>query len=225
MTHVVAAIQPLIMNIVTVAVTAATNKMWATVSENRMQDIERMDKTIKELNTLKKNMQLHKFELDKIEQYSRKDNIRINGIEQNENENTNDIIKQLASDIGIAITDSDISVSHRLPGRPGSTKPIIVKFVRRDMKTQMMKNKRKLKDAGRRNVYLNDDLTPLRAKITRIMRSETTINSVWTIDGRIFCTVTDNGNDVKKTIDSPDDLFKLGWSEAKIKDLDLYIKN
>ena len=54
-----------------------------------------------------------------------------------------------------------ISVSHRLPGRSGSTRPIIVKFVRRNTKTAMMKSKRKLRDANRKGVYINDDLTPL----------------------------------------------------------------
>ena len=75
------------------------------------------------------------------------------------------------------------------------------------------------------NVYINDDLTPMQAKITRKMRNDTSTNSVWTIDGRIFCTITENGKDVKKSIESPDDLFKLGWDEAKIKALDLYYKN
>ena len=37
--------------------------------------------------------------------------------------------------IGVSVTEMNISVSHRLPGRPGSARPIIVKFVRRDTKT------------------------------------------------------------------------------------------
>ena len=117
----------------------------------------------------------------------------------------------------------DISGSHRLPGRPGSARPIIVKFVRRDTKTSMMKHKRRLRDLDRRGVFLNDDLTPFRAKLARALRNDSTIGKVWTIDGRILCTITVNGNEIKKVVESPDDLFHLGWSEEKVKGLDLYI--
>ena len=55
----------------------------------------------KEINSLKANVQVQKFELDKIEQYSRRDNIRIYGIEEKENENTNEIVRRLASDIDV----------------------------------------------------------------------------------------------------------------------------
>ena len=57
-------------------------------------------------------------------------------------EDTDDLVRELAADIGVTLKSEDISVSHRLPGRPGSTQPIIVKFVRRNTKTAMMKSKR-----------------------------------------------------------------------------------
>ena len=164
---------------------------------------------------------------------------------------------KLAADIGVSLTQDDISVNHRLPGRPGTAKPIIVKFVRRDPKTTLMKSKGRLRDIDRKGVFLNDDLTPFRAKLTRVLRNDPTIGNVWTIDrkgvflnddltpfrakltrvlrndptignvwtidGRIFCITTENGREIKKTVESPDDLFNLGWSEDKIKGLDLYI--
>ena len=131
-------------------------------------------------------------------------------------------MRELAADIGVTLKPEDISVSHRLPGRPGSTRPFIVKFVRRNTKTTMMKNKRKLRDANRKGVYINDDMTPLRAKMARILRHDPSTQSVWSIDGRIFCTILENGSEVKKIVDSPDDLFKLGWSEEKVNNLNIY---
>ena len=161
----------------------------------------------------------------KINRYSRRESIRISGIPEIEGENTNALVTKLAADIGVSVTETDISVSHRLPGRPGSARPIIVKFVRRDTKTSMMKNKRRLCDLDRKGVFLNDDLTPFRAKLGRTLRNDSTIGNVWTIDGRIFCmiTVTENGNEIRKVAESPDDLFHLDWSEEKVKRLDLYI--
>ena len=125
-----------------------------------------------EVNNLRNEVQLLKFELDRLNQYSRRDSVRISGIPESEDENTNDIVKQLAADIGVTLTPNDISVSHRLPGRQGTAKPIIVKFVRRDMKTAFMKNKRRLRDLNRKGVFLNDDLTPFRAKLTRVLRTK-----------------------------------------------------
>ena len=131
-------------------------------------------------------------------------------------------MRELAADIGVTLKLEHISVSHRLPRRPGSTRPIIVKFVWRNTKTAMMKNKTKLHDANRKGVYINDDLTPQRAKMARILCHDPSTQSVWSIDGRIFCTVLENGSEVKKIVDSPDDLFKLGWSEEKVKNLNIY---
>ena len=99
-----------------------------------------------------------KFDLDRQNQYSRRESIRISDISET-GENTNALVTKLAADIGVSVTETDISVSHRLPGRPGSARPVIVKCVRRDTKTSMMKNKRRLCDLDRKGVFLNDDLT------------------------------------------------------------------
>ena len=209
--QVITAIEPLLVK----AVVNATETAVALICESTAKQTE--------VNKLKNEVQLLKFELDRQNQYSRRESVRISGIPETEGENTNDIVKKLAADIGVPLTQNDISVSHRLPGRPGTAKPIIVKFVRRDTKTTLMKSKRRLRDIDRKGVFLNDDLTPFRAKLTRVLRNDPTIGNVWTIDGRIFCITTENGREMKKTVESPDDLFSLGWSEDKIKGLDLYI--
>ena len=75
-------------------------------------------------------------------------------VEEKAGENTNEIVVKLAKDIGVDITVADISTSHRLPGRrvAGSGvnqtrggKTSIAKFVRRDVKVQLMRSKNKLK--------------------------------------------------------------------------------
>ena len=73
-----------------------------------------------------------------------------------------------------------------------------------------------------RHVYVNDDLTTQSSKLVRILKGEKEIKSVWTIEGRINCTFDHDGHEVLKVIESPDDLFKLGWTEANIAGLGLY---
>ncbi len=88
----------------------------------------------------------NRFELDRLEQYSRKDSVRIFGIPETPNENTNDLVIDLGQEIGVEIKPEDISVAHRLPPKCGKdgNKPIIVKFVQKDTKDKLMKNKRNL---------------------------------------------------------------------------------
>ena len=93
-----------------------------------------------------------------------------------------------------------------------------MKFVRRDTKTSMMNsNKRRLRDLDRKGVFLDDDLTPFCAKLARTLRNDSTIGNMWTIDGRIFCMIIVNGYEMRKVVESPEDLFHLGWSEEKVK--------
>ena len=69
---------------------------------------------------------------------------------------------------------------------------------------------------------MNDDLNTLRSKLVYELKRDKTIKRVWTIDGRIMCIQEENGRDMKKVIDSPDDLFKVGWMEEKLAGLGVY---
>ena len=60
--------------------------------------------------------------------------------------------------------------------------------------------------------------------MSRELRYDPAIKKVWTIDGSIFCVINEDGRETKKTIETPDDLFKLGWTEERMAELDLYIK-
>ena len=123
------------------------------------------------MNALKRVIQAQLFECDKLEQYGRRDTIRINRIPETEGEDTNVIVKELAVDIGVKMTTADIIDSHRMLGRPGTAKSIIAKFVRRDMKASVMRNKRKLREHDRRrSVYINEDLTQGTDSATRVVR-------------------------------------------------------
>ena len=95
-------------------------------------------------------MQINRFEIDRLEQYSRRDSVRVCGIAETDNENTNDIVVRVAKDMGVVISPNDISVSHRVGGpRRGRTsdkpRPILAKFVRREFKSQIMYRKKNLR--------------------------------------------------------------------------------
>ena len=226
--QVVAAIQPMIASVVTAAVSASTKQI---VAEVKATTDSQTTEVRNSLGKVKQQVQLQRFDLDRLELYSRRESVRIYGIPESEGEDTNRLVIDLAADMGVTVKPEDISVSHRLPaGRGPRTKaanrprPIIAKFVRRDMKSQVTRNKRKLREKeGRRWVFIEDDLTPLRAKLVRELKADEHIKNVWTIDGRVFCTRTENGREVKKTIESPEDLLSVGWTEAKVKELGFFM--
>ena len=152
-------------------------------------------------------------------------NVRLHGVRETAGENTDDVVIGIAHDMGVDISSNDISVSHRLPkSRTMKERPIIVKFVRRNTKTALMMNKKTLRTIDRyRHIYINDDLTPLRSRMLRTLQNDDEVKRVWTIDGNFNCVVVENNAEVKKRLETPDDLFKLGWSQAKMMDSGLFV--
>ena len=125
---------------------------------------------------------------------------------------------EVAAKAGVDIRPIDISIAHRIPTRRGSgPRPIIVKFIRRKHKIQLMKNKRNL--TGKGEEYVVEDLTPLRAKLLRIAKESANVINAFAREGRIVAYV--RGKDRPVTVESPDDLWKVGLSSIDHKALGL----
>ena len=169
---------------------------------------------------------------DKDEQYGRRENIRVFGVPETEGENPVQIIVDLAQRIDVPISLQDISTCHRVgrtrPSSEGTKAPqprvIIAKFVRRDVKMQIMKNKKflgnkKMKDLkeGEYNIYINEDLTPLRNRMKHILMKQEGVSDLWTNQGKINFTYKMNGKVEKVQIDTPEDLImKMGWTFGRL---------
>ena len=112
----------------------------------------------------------------------------------------------------------DISTSHRL-GRPNDTynRAVICKFSRRDVKRLVMRKKNLKEKDEYKDVYVNEDLTRVRYKICKELRTQDI--SSWTREGKIFAKLAENN---VITIDTYKDFTgKLNWSEDKLKELDI----
>ena len=161
-------------------------------------------------------MQHQQWHIDALEQYSRRDNIKIIGFPepaQGRTEDTSRMVINMCEKIGVDVACNDISTSHRILGR---AKAIVCKFVRREVKSNIMRAKKKLKDASGTKIIIYDDLTSLCSKMLREVKKDSRVKRAFTRDGRIHCVVDKNSQEKKITLDNPDDLFKLGWSEAMI---------
>lgn len=180
---------------------------------------------------VKSVIQKQNHRLDELDQYSRRDNIVFRGVSEKEGESTTKLVLDIAACAGVDISEADISTSHRL-GKPpqvrtstSKPRPIMAQFVRRDLRTNLLKSKRKLQGTDFRHVMLGEHLSPGRAKLLKAVKDDDGTAKTWTIDGRIYCTLNKDGTDGRKyVLSTPDDLFrKLGWGEEKLKNSGLFV--
>ncbi|XP_070209670.1 uncharacterized protein [Littorina saxatilis] len=94
---------------------------------------------------------LLKDEVDNLEQYSRRNCIRIGPIPESDHENTDDIATAIAKSIGVDIGEA-IDRSHRIGKPPSPTdpnpRPIIVKLTSYRFKAAIMKARKKLREVN-----------------------------------------------------------------------------
>ena len=96
--------------------------------------------------------EMTKIQLERLEQYGRRENLELHGIPPSQNENTNEIVKRMASLLNVKIDNSQISISNRLQvpvskRQESSAHPlIIVRFSIRDKRNELFVKRRMLKN-------------------------------------------------------------------------------
>lgn len=104
--------------------------------------------------------------VDAQEQYSRRNCLRISGIVETVNEETDDIALAIAEDLNIPLSPADIDRSHRVSKQSRGGRKIIVKFCTYRARQQLFsERKRLLEIPKRRDVFINEDLTAQRGKL------------------------------------------------------------
>lgn len=143
--------------------------------------------------------------VDELEQYQRRQCLRIFGVEEQEAEDTDKLVMEVGKRIGVDVNVMDIDRSHRIGRRDVGNdrpRPIIVKFVSYRKRSEVFKNKRLLKKTG---VTIREDLTRIRHNILKEAITKFGVNSVWTQDGVIIV----NRGDSKRRVTCWSDLRNL----------------
>ena len=122
------------------------NLLVATQGANhKIQELEKSWKDL--LNTtsnLEDSMYGNEVAIDDVQQYLRHDCLEIVGIPRVPQDNPKQLVQEVGSLIDVEIGVNDISTAHRLPDTKKVKNRIIAKFVRRDKREDMYKNRRKL---------------------------------------------------------------------------------
>ena len=151
------------------------------------------------IGVLEQQSTLADIENENVKRYLRRDLLEIHGIPESAEENTNNLVKQVADLIApeLNISESDISISHRLPAPHGRVKPIIVKFTRRDSRDAIYSKRRNLSskkstDLGFHvcnRLYINESLTAQSRKILHDVKEFQRAHEfkyVWTKQGKVL---------------------------------------
>ena len=149
-------------------------------------------------------------QIDSVGQYSRRDNIKIIGIEPKSDEDVEKIVIDVARDAGVDITKDDISIAHRIHtkddassnsetnmhGKPKKIPSIIARIKSRNIRNKIFAGRKALhthSNPTHTGARLYDDLTPLRSRILFSLRNKKVDDQdvkkykfVWTREGRIF---------------------------------------
>ena len=158
---------------------------------------------------------------DSLEQYTRRPNLRFEGIPEAEHgEDTDEKVLDIANGkLGMTppLQLHDLEHSHRLgrridkDGRP-RTRAITVRFPSERLRDDVFRARTKIKTYNRerrdqQQIFINDDLTPRRAKLSfdaRALKRSKKISDCWTAYGKVM--VKDLDNKVTE-VKSPSDLL------------------
>ena len=202
----------------------------------RLHDLEiSVDTKIQEFRAVSESMEKMKDEINRVtrevnnlEQYSRRNNVRVLGMQESPNENTAQVICDLAKSIGVVLTANDIDRSHRVSRRPTATtgdqlaqgsqsyaevsrstetrpRAIIVKMTSYKLKEALLRNRRKLKGSG---TVIVEDLTKRNSELlSTVSKMKDKVCAAWSTDGRIIALLKSTGK--KKLITSLSDLRNI----------------
>ena len=129
------------------------------LKESNKKLMTRIQALEKQESLTNKKLQDLEEKCDDIEQYSRKFNLEIHGITEEENEDVGQIIFQVATKIDADVREEDIDICHRLNKKEGKPRPIIVKFNNYDAKYELYSKHLRLRkidfmDSGRKGSLL-----------------------------------------------------------------------
>ena len=136
-------------------------------------------KTVKiENERLKQAVNLQVFKLDELDQYGRRENIRIHGVPESfdTKDDGESVVLNIANELNIKIKTEDIQRAHRLGRiRPNASKPrpVIVRFISYKMRNEFLYSKSTLKNSEEfSQAFITEDLTPLRLQLFNYVKRE-----------------------------------------------------
>ena len=176
--------------------------------QRRLEDVRkraaRREEEIEELYVLQ----------DELEQYTRKNSLKIHGIPESAYDSTEDVVMKVAEALDVEIKPEDIDISQKLFSE--GEKSVIVKFISHKIKSKPYKKRTGLKNikvsdisqnatsarlrVEGKKIFINENLTFFRKSLVKKAiekRRQGMIVSVWTLDGKVYVKTSPAGTPIR----------------------------
>jgi hypothetical protein len=177
--------------------------------ESRLFDVEQtLDKVLEENQNLKKEneelketMTKTRSDLNDLEQYGRRWNLRLFNVNEKQGETVDDAVRKacmvFTDLIGVPTTADDLEACHRV-GRVGEPerkkgRAILVRFKNRALRDKILANRKNLKG---KKVSVGEDLTQENARLSNAAFKHSASMQSWTVNGKVFAKLK-NGQTVR----------------------------
>ena len=177
--------------------------------ENRLDDLAQENIDLRTKNAaLEEDIKKCKRQVNDLEQYGRRWNIKIWNVEDNLSETASETTKKacevFTNICQIKVSPNDLEACHRLPAKDQTKRrAIIARFRDRGLRDRVWGNKSKCKNKG---VSISEDLTFANFDMLTAAFKHAHCKSTWTINGKCFGKLT---NDAKVRFHVGDDVNEV----------------
>ena len=167
--------------------------------ENIVDSVRKENQSLRSENeTLKEDIRCCQRQMNDLEQYGRRWNLKIFNVVDNRKESPNETkdkaLEVFNATMGLKVAPQDIEACHRLPAVDNTKKrPIIVRFRDRGLRDSVWDKKTSLKGKG---VSLSEDLTVANAKMLKDAFKHEHCKSTWSMSGKCYARL-ENGHRVR----------------------------
>ena len=119
------------------------------------------------------------------EQYSRKTNIKVYGVNEGAKEKTSEIVINILKSVAkVDLKEDEIVAVHRIPGK-GDDRPILLKVKNSEIKARIMRARPVFKKS-KKGYRLADDVTQLNSKLIDTLNKHPLIDQAWYFNGSVY---------------------------------------
>ncbi|VDI66730.1 Hypothetical predicted protein [Mytilus galloprovincialis] len=156
-------------------------------NENLRERVRAKDKSIEKLEEQVSDNNNRAIDAIKLgnynEQYSRKHNIRMLNYPERPHEVLRDeFVNMVNKELKVDIKPDDVQAIHRIPGKEGHIKPIIVKVRNTELKIKIMRQKRGLKN----DIKFHDDITQRNLGLMTRLKNGEHFENVWFYNCNVY---------------------------------------
>lgn len=177
--------------------------------DNDIKDVKSRLEKIEKQGAIQQLSQLES-DVEDLQRRSRRLNLEIQGVTEDDGEDLLSKVNGVAQRLQVALLcRQDVVALHRLPGKPGKPRGIIVRFARQELADAWLANKRNLRNSGDK-VYIAENLTLRTRKLLYFAKEwakSAGYRYVWCSNGKVL--VRKNSGDPAVVVKCSDELSAL----------------